>query len=473
MQRILIIEPSIEFCSDLSRTLAHFGHEAMCAHSLREGLGKLKTSSLSFVVLNANMPDGKGVDLIARVKQESASSEVVVITDSPSPDEAEEAIKNGAWDYLKKPLAAESLASLIDRAVKIRSQKVLGSSHDESGEKHFDGIVGGSPQLRACLDIVARAANSDANVLIKGETGTGKELIAWAIHRNSPRADGNFVVVDCAALPETLVESTLLGHEKGAFTSADKAQTGLIKQADGGTLFLDEVGELPLSVQKSFLRVLEERKFRPIGGKEEIQSDFRLISASNRDLDEMSEKGEFREDLLYRIRSFGIEVPPLRQRKEDIRSTVLYYMPKICERLGMGIKEISPEFHDALSQYNWPGNVRELVNSLERSLVAGREEQILLPQHLPTYFRIQLARSSVQQVGASGSGGEQSVTDSLRSVPTLQAARNSASEQAEREYLQKLMSLTSGDISEACLISKISRSRLYSLLKKHHIPIPR
>lgn len=473
MQRILIIEPSTEFCSDLSGTLAHFGYEAMCAHSLEEGLGKLKTSSLCFVVLNANMPDGKGIEVIARIKQESASSEVVIITDSPSADEAEEAIKNGAWEYLEKPLAAGSLASLIDRAVKIRSQKVSGLTRVESVEKRFEGIIGGSPQLRACLDIVARAANSDANVLIKGETGTGKELIAWAIHRNSPRVDGNFVVVDCAALPETLVESTLLGHEKGAYTSADKAQSGLIKQADGGTLFLDEVGELPLSVQKSFLRVLEERKFRPIGGKDEIQSDFRLISASNRNLDEMAQNGEFREDLLYRIRSFGIEVPPLRQRKEDIRSLVVYYMPKICERLGIGIKEISPEFYESLLRYSWPGNVRELVNSLERALVAGREEQILLPQHLPTYFRIHLARSSVQHKSTPGSAGEDNFTDSLPILPTLQAARNSASEQAEHEYLQKLISLTNGDISEACRISKVSRSRLYTLLKKHHIQIPR
>jgi two-component system NtrC family response regulator len=187
----------------------------------------------------------------------------------------------------------------------------------------------------------------------------------------------------------------------------------------------------------------------------------------------MAHNGEFREDLLFRIRSFGIEVPPLRQRKEDIRSLVVYYMPKICERLGIGIKEISPEFYEALLQYSWPGNVRELVNSLERSLVAGREEQILLPQHLPTYFRVQLARSSVERRDTLGSSAEQHVTDSLRALPTLQVARNSASEQAEHEYLQKLISLTGGDINEACRIAKVSRSRLYSLLKKHQIQIPR
>ena len=473
MQHILIIEPSTEFCSELCGVLAHIGHEAICAYSLQEGLDKLHSACAAIVVLNASMPDGKGIDVIARIKHESPSSEVVVISDSVSPDEAEEAIKNGAWEYLEKPHAAQSLASLIDRAAQIRSHTGSGSSQGESQGKQFDGIVGSSPQLRACLDIVGRAANSDANVLIKGETGTGKELIAWAIHRNSPRTDGNFVVVDCAALPEPLVESTLLGHEKGAFTGADKAQTGLIKQADGGTLFLDEVGEMPLSVQKSFLRVLEKRRFRPVGGKEEIQSDFRLISASNRNLDKMAQNGEFREDLLFRIRSFGIEVPPLRQRKEDIRSLVIYYMPKICDRLGIGVKEISPEFYDALFRYNWPGNVRELVNSLERSLVAARVEDILLPQQLPTYLRVQLARSSVQRGGPPEKTAKENLPDCLSILATLQTVREIASEQAERQYLQKLISLTHGDIKESCRISKLSRSRLYALLKKHQIQIPR
>jgi two-component system, NtrC family, response regulator len=233
------------------------------------------------------------------------------------------------------------------------------------------------------------------------------------------------------------------------------------------------VSELPLSVQKSFLRVLEERQFRTVGGKEEIKSDFRLISASNRNLDEMVQNGEFREDLLFRIRSFAVEVPPLRQRKEDIKSLVSFYMPKVCERLGIDIKEISPEFYDALLRYDWPGNVRELLNSLERSIVAGRSEQILLPQHLPTYLRIQLARTSALQRNPDETKLQPDLPENPTPLPTLQTARDIASNNAERQYLETLITVTQGDIKECCRISKLSRSRLYTLLKKHQIQIPR
>ena len=211
-----------------------------------------------------------------------------------------------------------------------------------------EGIVGASPRLGACLDTLAQAAGSDANVLITGETGTGKELFAWAIHKNSSRAGRSFVVVDCAALPETLVESTLFGHLRGAFTGADKPRDGLIKQADGGTLFLDEIGELSPSIQKAFLRVLQEKRFRPVGGGQEVSSDFRLIAATNRRLDDMARSGAFREDLLFRIRTLVLELPPLRDTKEDLRDLVVHYVVKFCEQYGVPMKSFSPEFHEVL-----------------------------------------------------------------------------------------------------------------------------
>lgn len=469
MKEILILDPSKEFCTALCHELRQIGHTALCSRTLEEGSKKLALPSVGLVVLNTRMPDGSAVDLISKIRQGSPSPEVIVISDGPNADEAETVIKNGAWDYIKKPPASSALALILDRAIRHAERHDVRPSRAETDARHFEGIVGNSPMLRSCLDIVARAANSEANVLIKGETGTGKELIALAIHRNSPRANGNFVVVDCAALPETLVESTILGHERGSFTGADRAQSGLVKQADGGTLFLDEVGELPMSAQKSFLRVLEERRFRPIGGKEEIHSDFRLISATNRDLDDKVLKSEFREDLLFRLRSFAIEVPPLRQRSEDIKSTVSYYVPKICERLGIGIKEISLEFYDTLLRYDWPGNVRELVSSLERSLVVARGEQILLPQHLPTYLRVHIARGSVRLTAGMSSVRLGPASTDLTSLPTLQAAREAAVEQAEREYLEQLLQLSNGDIKQACSICRLSRSRLYTLLKKHNI----
>jgi two-component system NtrC family response regulator len=309
-------------------------------------------------------------------------------------------------------------------------------------------------------------ASSNANVLITGETGTGKELFAVGIHKNSPRANKNFVVVDCAALPDNLVESILFGHEKGAYTGADRARDGLILQADGGTLFLDEVGELPLPVQKSFLRTLQERKFRPVGGKEEIESDFRLIAASNRNLDDMVRQDKFREDLLFRLRSFSIELPPLRERPEDIKDLTTYYLELLSKRYEIEPKDFSPEFFDVLTSYPWPGNVRELINALERALVNGRYERILFPKHLPTHIRAQIARSSVGEKETA----EIKITPSSKIFPKIQSLRERALANVEAQYLRDLISFTQGNIKEACQISGLSRSRLYLLLKKYNVP---
>jgi two-component system NtrC family response regulator len=313
---------------------------------------------------------------------------------------------------------------------------------------------------------VSQVAASEANVLISGETGTGKELFAVAIHRNSRRAAKNFVVVDCAALPETLVESILFGHEKGAYTGADRARDGLVLQADGGTLFLDEVGELPMPMQRTFLRVLQEKRFRPVGGKTEVRSDFRLIAASNRDLDQMVGQNQIREDLLFRLRSFCIELPPLRERKEDIPELLAHYTLELCARFGMEAKEFSPEFLALLSEYPWPGNIRELINALERTLITARYERVLFPKHLPTHIRVQLARSSFGEKGP-----EEALTKppSPQPFPSIQAVREKALEETEKKYLRELLSFTKGNIPEACRISGLSRSRIYLLLKKHNL----
>ena len=303
------------------------------------------------------------------------------------PDGAELAIKHGAWDYIQKPSTMDAMTLPLVRALQYREEKKASKAMMILKR---EGIIGNSPKIRACLDLLTQVASSNANVLVTGETGTGKELFAVAIHKNSSRADKNFVVVDCTALPENLVESILFGHEKGAYTGADRAKDGLILQADGGTLFLDEVGELPLPIQKSFLRALQERKFRPVGGKEEIKSDFRLIAASNRNLDDMVRQGNFREDLLFRLRSFSIELPPLRERPEDIKDLAAYYTEVLCKRYEIETKEFSPEFFDVLTSYPWPGNVRELINALERALVNGRYERILFQKHCQHIFEPRL-----------------------------------------------------------------------------------
>jgi two-component system NtrC family response regulator len=465
MAHVLIIDDDEMMCDMLSTMVSHMGHEVTCANTLQDGLQESSSRDFDVVFLDVQMPDGSGLDVLPRIRETPSSPEVIIITGFGDPDGAELAIKNGAWDYIEKPSSIKTMTLPLVRALQYREEK---QARKPPVALNREGIVGNSPQMKACIDLVAQAANSDATVLITGETGTGKELFAYAIHNNSPRADKNFVVVDCAALPENLVESMLFGHERGAFTGADRAQDGLIKQADGGTLFLDEVGEMPLSTQSSFLRVLQERRFRPIGGKQEIESNFRLVVATNRDLEGMVTQGQFRKELLFRLRSFTIELPPLREHPDDIKELVLYYTAQICERYGTETKGFSPEFFEALFSYDWPGNIRELVNTMERTIAAARQAPILFPKHLPPHIRIDVARTSLRKeapVVTSQLGD----ANPLSKLPSLRDFRENVISEAEKNYLQDLMSLTRGNIKEACNISGLSRPRLYALLKKYHI----
>jgi two-component system NtrC family response regulator len=470
MKRIVIIDGQKSYWAELTEILTSMGHQIIFFNTWHSAYDTISSHELLLLIINASLPDANGIEMTWTLRQNPGAPEILVISDSANADDAEQAIRSGAWDYLIRPLNVKFILPLINRIIDYSTSIRHIKFQDEFEGAVFEGIAGESPKIKACLTIAQQAAKSDVNVLIRGDTGTGKELLAWAIHKNSSRANNNFVVVDCAALPETLVESTLMGHERGAFTGADKVQNGLIKQADGGTLFLDEVGELPFSIQKSFLRVLEERRFRRVGGKQEIKSDFRLLSASNKNLDLLVQQGKFREDLLFRLRSFMIELPPLRERKEDIKIIVQYHLLRLCTHIGKEIKQISDEYLNALMIYSWPGNVRELVNALDRSIVAARNEPVLFPQHLPTYIRVFLAREKTMQQNFDIEAKGLKTTKPLQS---LQELRNSILAQAEADYLRSVMNTIKGDIAQACHISGLSRSRLYSLLKKYRIPVSR
>ena len=274
------------------------------------------------------------------------------------------------------------------------------------------------------------------------------------------------MIVDCASLTETLVEGLLFGYERGAYTGADRSHEGLIRQADGGTLFLDEVGELSYSIQRSFLRVLEEHRFRPLGSKQEVQSNFRLVAATNRDLEQLVREGQFRSDLLHRLRAFCIELPPLRERTDDIPELAIYQLIKICDRYGMKIKEISPELLDVLLAYEWPGNVRELVHTLERMVAAANNDLLLVPKHLPLNIRISMARRSLAERTVGSNNRPPSVI-----LPSWQDYREEMMAGVEREYLRQLMSLAGNNVKKACEMSGLCRSRLYQFLKKHRFPL--
>jgi two-component system NtrC family response regulator len=465
MAKVLIVDDEPMVCDLLSGVVKSAGHDVAYAFTLGEGLRETAAGRYDVIFLDVQMPDGNGLDFIEQVREASSAPEVIIMTGMGDLDGAELAIKSGAWDYLEKPASIQNMLLPLVRALQYREQKHAGRHKDGVRALNRCGIIGNSAQLRTTLDLLAQAADSDLNVLIQGETGSGKELFALAIHTNSARAHEPFVILDCSALPETLVESTLFGHDRGTMAGADRVHEGLIMQADGGTLFLDEVGDLPPALQKALLRVLQEKRFRQIGGKREIDSNFRLVAATNRDLGRMVEQGLFRNDLLFRLRSFVLDLPPLRKHPDDVKDLALHYVARFCERHGMITKGFSPEFLEALRAYPWPGNVRELINSLETAMIAAHHEPILFPKHLPQAIHIHLVKSSLTRNGAASGSRDDARSQVQESLPPFREYR----ETLEQQYLQKLMASSAGNIKQACAISGLSRSRLYELMKLHQI----
>jgi len=463
MANVLIIDDDRLISEWIAKVVTRLEHRPVSAPFLREGLKKAQSERFDVVFLDVQMPDGIGLEYIPKLKASRSSPEIIVITGLGDPDEAELAIRSGAWDYLEKPASFEAIKLPLLRALEYRAERRPGNA---SSALKRNGIIGNSQRITSCLELLAQAASSDANVLIIGETGTGKELFAKVIHANSARAKRSFVVVDCTALPETLVESVLFGHVRGAFTGADTTEEGLIKQADGGTLFLDEIGELPLLIQKKFLRVIQEHRFRSVGGRREVSSDFRLVAATNRDLEAMVRQGRFREELLFRLRTLEIESPPLREIPEDIKKLTIFYMNDLCERFGIVPKGASPEFWDIVTEYPWPGNVRELIQALEKALISAKDEPMLFPKHLPTYIRIHAARTAFPKKSSSRDQPEIRA-DVPRGPLKLKEIRKKAVDEAEQRYLKDLISFADGDNAKACRISGLSRSRFYSLLRKY------
>ena len=489
MANVLIIDDDLEMCTMLGELVTHVDHEASHAQTLQQGLKLALSGAFDVVFLDVRMPDGNGLEAMKEILSVDFPPEIIVMTGMGDSDGAERAIRNGAWDYIQKPLSPKKIIQPLNRVLQYRDNIRMAQRPVHSLKR--SGIVGGSHQIQECLNTVAKAAHSLSNVLISGETGTGKELFARAIHVNSHRSHHRFVVVDCASLPENLVESALFGHERGAFTGADRSTEGLVGLANGGTLFLDEVGEMNLNLQKAFLRVLQERRYRPVGGKKEVESDFRLVAATNRDLPEMVKQGLFREDLLYRLNAVSLSLPPLREHLEDLPDLVKQLSTKIYTSLGVKPKLFYQDFFAALAGYHWPGNVRELINILESSISDAYYEPELFPKHLPERIRITMARSAVSSSPLSGTLAEDPATDvdvpggrevemdpaprpdgdALFETPllTYKAYRELVLNLAERRYLQQLMKTTRGNIKIACSVSNLGRTRLYTLLKKHGV----
>ncbi len=477
-KKILTIDDDETFSHAIKRVVTRLGHAPYNAGTLALAMEMTRKTAFDLILLDVGLPDGNGLDHLSTLRDGPGRPEVVIITGAGDAHGAELAILNGAWDYIEKTASTKNISLAVNRALQYREEREKSRDRNHIRSLKRDAIIGASPLMAHALDQAARAAACDAHVLITGETGTGKELFASAIHANSDRSSREMVVVDCAALPETLAENLLFGHVKGSYTGADRHTQGLIGLAHQATLFLDEIGELSLPLQKTLLRVLQEKKFRPIGGQEEQESRFRLICATNRDLDQEVKEGRFRTDLLFRIRSLHIDLPPLRNRDTDLHTLTRHYLDLHSRRQGVDYKGVSSDFFDVLSAYSWPGNVRELSHTMEHAVISALKEPTVFPTHLPRQIRIQAVTSGL------GPGPAQDQTAPLEQVrpgtiptaattwaefnplPPLARFREMVLARHEKKYLEQLMAQTD-NIKEACALSGLSRSRLYALLKKH------
>jgi len=477
MSHILIIDDDITTRKILDTLISRFNHEVFTAENLEEGLKIVDNNPIDIVFLDIVLPDGNGLEALPIIKQKPSSPEVIIITGTDRDGGAELAIKNGAWNYIQKPLSIEEIILQLERTIEYRDKKLISN---KPAVLNTDGIIGKSDEIKQTFQAVAQCAKSEANVHIFGQTGTGKELFAQLNHNNSNRTSGPFIVVDCTVLPEQLVESTLFGYEKGAFTGANESREGLIKCANNGTLFFDEIGELSLTVQKSLLRVLQERQYRAVGSNKVIHSDFRLISATNRNLDSLVDRKDFRDDLLFRLRTISIELPPLKKRHTDIKELAHHYVRELCEKNNLGSKGFHSDFLELLEAYDWPGNVRELISALEKAILVEPQNPILYPVHLPENIRVNYIKSSafkekIAPVEKKAKAAETPAISMLNSedlfdpLLPLKDFRKKCYGELEYQYLKQLMSVSEKNIQRACDISGLKQARLYDLMRKHGI----
>mgnify|MGYP005832602581 CR=1 FL=1 len=381
--RILVADDELSMREFLEIMLSRAGYEVVCAADAGQAVSLARQGGFDLVITDIRMPGGGGLEVLRSVKEHSPETVVIMISAFASAETAVEAMKQGAYDYIPKPFNVDEVGLIIRNALERRelereNRRLRRELRENPG---LSGLVGASPQMQRVYDLIRRAAPTESNVLITGESGTGKELVARALHSGSPRAGKPFVTVNCAGIPETLMESELFGHRKGAFTGALANKPGLFEEAHGGTIFLDEVGELPLSLQAKLLRVVQERRFRAVGGSEDVAVDVRIISATNKDLERAVIEHQFREDLFYRLNVINIHVPPLRERREDIPLLAAHFAEKCSRRLGKEVSALSPFALEMLSGYDFPGNVRELENIIERS-VALEGSRIVMPESL-------------------------------------------------------------------------------------------
>ena len=444
---ILVIDDERSMVELLEADLALRGYKVSGFTSSAAALETLAATDAQVVLTDFHMPGVNGLQVCERVVANRPDIPVVVMTAFGSMETAIEAIRAGAWDFVTKPIEMELLAVVIDRAVRHHNlqEEVRRLSNKLEPADRFEGLIGSSPVMQKLFDQIRKIAPITASVLITGESGTGKELVAQAIHRHSDRKDGPFVGINCASIPENLLESELFGHAKGAFTDARAERKGLFQQAQGGTLFLDEIGDFPLSLQAKLLRAMEQRTVRPVGSDKEISFDARILTATNRDLDIAVEEGRYREDFYFRINVIQLDLPPLRARGNDVLLIARSLLQMFAGQMGKNVTDFQTSVAERFLSYDWPGNVRELRNELERA-VALTEFEKLIVDDLPE--RIRDYRQSTFRIDTSNPA----------ELQTLEAV--------EQQYIQRVLKSVQGNRTEAARILGVDRKTLYRRLKQ-------
>jgi DNA-binding NtrC family response regulator len=443
---ILVIDDEDSMCNFMEIMLSKEGYAVDTTTSPVEGVKRLRGKNYDLLIADLNMPQMTGIEVLREVKSFKSEQEVIVMTAFAAVDTAIEAMKQGAADYVTKPFRVDEIKLAIEKSINRR--KLISENTDLKrrlqADNSFDKFIGTSESIAVLKKLTMRVAGSESTVLIRGESGTGKDLIARAIHHHSPRCGGPFVTINCAALPETLLESELFGHTKGSFTGAIKDKDGLFTTANSGTFFLDEVGNTSLAIQVKLLRVLEDKKITPVGATQPIDVDVRLIAATNADLEVDVKAGRFRADLFYRLNVIPVVIPPLRERTEDIPLLVNHFIERCCQRAGQSVKKISAEAMHLLVHYGWPGNVRELENTIERAVLLDRTGTIEVAD-----FPEKLSQE----------GPANFVKEADPVTPTL--------EHIEKAYIHFVMTQADGKKAEAARILGIDASTLYRKIERY------
>lgn len=468
MERIAIVDDDLSLCHFLKKTLSQKGYQAVTFHSGREILKVIKDQEADLILLDNKLPDQMGLDVLKEIKQSHPKVPIIIMTAFGTTDTAIEAMRLGAFDYILKPFELEEISELIAKGLganKLMKRAVAIPALSEYSEDS-DQIIGKSKAMQEVYKFIGQVAESDVTVLIRGESGTGKELVARAIYQHSHRKEGPFLAINCAAIPETLLESELFGYEKGAFTGAHKRRIGKFEQCDKGTILLDEVADMSLSTQAKVLRVLQEGRFERIGGNETIKVDVRVLASTNRKLEELIKQGQFRTDLYYRLKIMTINLPSLRERKEDIRGLVEYFFHFHNRQLGTQVSYIDPSIFDKMLSYSWPGNVRELANMVKRGLIlckgnALTEQQIIFDvvDEITSFANEEeLENTLVKKL-------DPLFTDLLRFWGT--GLHSNLLEKIEKFLIQKTLSETKGNQVKAAKLLGISRNTLRHRIEKY------